>query len=167
MTDRTLIESAFNLVSALDLPSDAPASASARLITIAKDPSALAELVVAFKACETITMGEREEHAPPWRKEGLKTSEKWQAVCATFPSLMVNPFTKEAIQEAKLRDLEQIARRTDTGNGCKHAVRFVLQLWNPGFDWECGKFELTSALRAWDDAHRAALTAWLADPWWP
>lgn len=168
MSERVLIDVAHALVSALDLPSDAPKNAAARLTTIAKDESALTELVVAFVACESVVMGEHEALAAPWRNKKLTTAaEKWQAVCGTFPALESNARARAAIAEAKLRDLEQIGRHGDTGNGCKHAIRFALALWNPGFDWECGRFELVPALRAWDDAHKAAIRAWLDDPWWP
>ena len=37
-----------------------------------------------------------------------------------------------------------------------HAVRFLLQKWNPSFAWECGKFEPKIALDIWDRTHRRA-----------
>ena len=35
-----------------------------------------------------------------------------------------------------------------------HAARFILERWNPGFAWECGKFDPKIALDHWDKAHR-------------
>jgi hypothetical protein len=168
MTDATLIQAAYNLCNALDLPSDAPASTSARLKELAKGGEEMTELVVAFTECEGIVMGEKEAARAAWRSPALKTAaERWQAVCDSFPSLRSNTLASVAISEAKLRDLEQVARRSDVGEGCKHAIRFMLSMWNPGFQWECGKFEIVPALKAWDATHRAAFNAWCADPWWP
>jgi hypothetical protein len=35
-----------------------------------------------------------------------------------------------------------------------HAARFILERWNSGFDWECGKFDPKQALECWDKSHR-------------
>ena len=35
-----------------------------------------------------------------------------------------------------------------------HAVRYILEKWNPSFDWECGKFNAHTALECWDRSHR-------------
>ncbi len=37
-----------------------------------------------------------------------------------------------------------------------HAARFILERWNPGFAWECGKFDPKVALESWDKTHRRA-----------
>lgn len=168
MTDKALIDATYQLVQALDLPSDSPFSSAARLNVIAKNPDALAELVTCFVACETVVMGEKAEHAAPWRAKSLtKPHDKWLAVCFSFPSLEKNERARSAIISGNLRELEQLGRSAESGNGVKHAIRFALSIWNSGFDWECGRFDLIAALKAWDDAHRAAMREWLADPWWP
>ena len=35
-----------------------------------------------------------------------------------------------------------------------HAARYILERWNSGFAWECGKFEPKEALEVWDKSHR-------------
>lgn len=42
-----------------------------------------------------------------------------------------------------------------------HAVRFVLERWNSGFVWECGRFEPKSALECWDNLHRQVFLDWV------
>jgi hypothetical protein len=37
-----------------------------------------------------------------------------------------------------------------------HAARFILERWNSGFAWECGKFDPKPALECWDSVHRRA-----------
>ena len=37
-----------------------------------------------------------------------------------------------------------------------HAARFILERWNSGFAWECGKFDPKVALESWDAIHRRA-----------
>ena len=37
-----------------------------------------------------------------------------------------------------------------------HAARYILEKWNPSFDWECGKFDPKVALECWDRSHRIA-----------
>jgi hypothetical protein len=36
------------------------------------------------------------------------------------------------------------------------AAQFILDRWNPRFDWECGKFDPKMALAFWDKVHRRA-----------
>ena len=52
------------------------------------------------------------------------------------------------------------------GSGALHAARFVLAVWRDA-PWECGPFDVVSAMAAWDEHHRAAFLAWAAEPWWP
>ncbi len=44
-------------------------------------------------------------------------------------------------------------------------ARFLLTLWNPGIKWKCGRFDLINDQMCQGD--RAALSAWLLNPWWP
>ena len=37
-----------------------------------------------------------------------------------------------------------------------HSARFILERWNSGFAWECGKFDPKVALEIWDKIHRRA-----------
>lgn len=71
--------------------------------------------------------------------------------------------------------------------GSRHAVRFLLQLWNPHTDWRkvaveegwcsarsakspdhpLAPFNVVAALCTWDQKHRAAFLAWCEAPFWP
>jgi hypothetical protein len=48
-----------------------------------------------------------------------------------------------------------------------------LSVWNPRTDWRehgfpgAGRFDLLEAWDVLDDAHRAAIRAWLDAPFWP
>lgn len=46
-------------------------------------------------------------------------------------------------------------------------ARFLLALWNPGTQWNCGRFHLVDAASSMDPEDRRALSAWLLNPWWP
>ena len=52
-------------------------------------------------------------------------------------------------------------------SGEKHAIRFVLSVWNPTTRWKVGRFDLHEALGTWDSGNRAAFVAWAQKPWWP
>ena len=40
------------------------------------------------------------------------------------------------------------------------AVQYLLSLWNPGFQWQCGSFNPRSAFQYWDCPHRLAYLDW-------
>ena len=64
-------------------------------------------------------------------------------------------------------ELDEWACGPVPGSGVLHAARLVLAIWNPHADWQCGRFDALAALGAWDQAHRTAFAAWVAQPWWP
>ncbi len=175
MVDRMGIEErARLLVAALDLPVDAPVSASARLKTIAKDERELTNVLDHTRALfDLLTAGPPSAPSTPllpvspWRNPALKTmADQWAAICQTLPALQ-HELVVPLITKAKLRDLEQLARTEAVPLATKHAIRFALSLFNPGFLWECGKFEIVPALRSWSEGDRVAFRAWIDDPWAP
>ena len=52
-------------------------------------------------------------------------------------------------------------------HGERVAAQFLLAVWDPSTDWQCGRFDLMEALRIWDESHHKAFLAWARDPWWP
>lgn len=52
-------------------------------------------------------------------------------------------------------------------SGNRHAVRFVLSVWDYREVWTLGPFDVVAAFAAWDDEHRAACLTWLRCPWYP
>lgn len=51
-------------------------------------------------------------------------------------------------------------------SGEKHAVRFVLGVWNWSHKWKRGKFDLMDAMAVLDPSNRAPIIAWCQNPWW-
>jgi len=56
-------------------------------------------------------------------------------------------------------------------NASANAILFVLSVWNPGFqgagvDLVKTPFSLHGAMWAWDNQHRRAFLAWVANPFW-
>lgn len=52
-------------------------------------------------------------------------------------------------------------------HGEKVTIAFLLNVWNPGHEWKCGKFDLIDAISVWDRGKREAFLSWAADPFWP
>lgn len=71
----------------------------------------------------------------------------------------VRPFNAEALD--KWSKAGTITRQQ------RHAALFVLSVWDSTHRWKCGRFDLHTALAAWDDEHREAFAEWAARPWWP
>lgn len=53
------------------------------------------------------------------------------------------------------------------GSGALRAARFVLGVWSPGTEWDCGRFDALDAMSSWDEKHRAAFVSWVVASWWP
>lgn len=75
-------------------------------------------------------------------------------------------------------DVERLyrwARSSAATPAARHAVRFVISVWNDvalsSLDAEertpLGPFNAVEAMASWDHAHRAAFETWVGDPWWP
>jgi len=88
--------------------------------------------------------------------------QKMEALALSFPSLGrawgVSPWNVDEFAEW--------AAGPAPSSGMRCTARFVLSVWNPYHEWACGPFDLTEALRCWDDDHRAAFIAWARAPWW-
>jgi hypothetical protein len=52
-------------------------------------------------------------------------------------------------------------------HGERVTAQFLLSVWGPSAAWQCGRFDLTEALRVWDAGHHQAFLTWVAHPWWP
>ena len=52
-------------------------------------------------------------------------------------------------------------------HGEKVSICFLLNVWNPGHEWNSGKFDLIDALGIWDAQKRAVFCEWAKAPWWP
>lgn len=81
----------------------------------------------------------------------------------TFPSTKkaagVDPWSADA--------LDRWAADTPLSPGELVTARFLLAVWDPGYPWWCGRFDLMEALRVWDESHHTAFLAWARHPWWP
>ena len=52
-------------------------------------------------------------------------------------------------------------------HGERCVIQFLLNLWDAGGDWSCGKFDVIEAYSVWDDKRRTAFLTWANQPWWP
>lgn len=73
-------------------------------------------------------------------------------LAATFPSLE----RADGIWPWNPNRLDGWASRMDRTNEERLSARFLLQVWNPSFDWECGLFDTREAIQYWDTTHRRA-----------
>ena len=84
-------------------------------------------------------------------------------LCRQFPTLRyaqgADPFLPHL--------LDEWVRSGAATSASRHAVRFVLQVWNSKERWKAGPFNVVDAFAVWDDLHRAAFLRWATDPWFP
>lgn len=85
-----------------------------------------------------------------------------EVLARSFPSLQ--NATGIAPWDAKV--LEGWACSPAPSHGMLCAAQFLLTVWNPYEEWECGKFDVMDALGCWDSEHHAAFLAWARAPWW-
>lgn len=52
-------------------------------------------------------------------------------------------------------------------HGEKCVISFLLNVWDPGGDWSCGKFDVIDAMGIWNEKERDAFLIWAIKPWWP
>ena len=92
------------------------------------------------------------QHAPKM------TGEQRMALLAqTFPS-------HTAILGDELWNASSLIRRYRTAsNGERHAISFLLTVWNTDQDW-VPRFNVAEAMMAWDNGHRRAFMAWASAP---
>ena len=53
------------------------------------------------------------------------------------------------------------AESADDSNAV-HSARFLLNLWMPAREWQCGRFDMNEAIQTWDRSHRRAFLDWAA-----
>lgn len=53
------------------------------------------------------------------------------------------------------------AESADDANAV-HSARFLLNLWMPAREWQCGRFDMNEAIQSWDRIHRRAFLDWAA-----
>jgi len=70
----------------------------------------------------------------------------------TFPSLA----RADGIWPWNPNRLDCWAARLERSYNERLSARFLLQVWNPSFDWECGLFDPREAIHFWDTNHRRA-----------
>lgn len=58
--------------------------------------------------------------------------------------------------------LDAWARKASSGE--RHAIAFILSLYNSTAKWKCGPFNLAKAVSCWDSGNLAAFQAWAAAP---
>ena len=86
---------------------------------------------------------------------------RMKKLARTFPSLCrvfddLHPWDADK--------LERWARKASHGE--QVSAQFILAVWDPSHEWQCGRFDAMEALRVWDEEHRAAFLSWAANPWW-
>ena len=84
---------------------------------------------------------------------------RWQALVDSFqlPKKGVDPWDA----------LELAEKFTGASHGERCVIQFLLNLWDAGGNWECGKFDVIEAYSVWDEKNRNAFLGWATDPWWP
>jgi hypothetical protein len=85
---------------------------------------------------------------------------RWETLIAAFDMEYLpgmNPWDADQLDET-------FAGRS---HGEKCVIQFLLNLWDGGVEWKCGRFDLFDAFGIWDDVRRRAFLAWANDPYWP
>lgn len=91
--------------------------------------------------------------------EPIDSVERAARLAESFPSLRGVPGARPFCAD----QLDGALPGRSHGEQC--AARFVLYVWNPLWEWRCGRFDLAEAITTWDAAHLAAFQAWAADPY--
>lgn len=74
-----------------------------------------------------------------------------------FPSLEQAP----GLSPWNPNQLDIWAAEQSPNRNAVHAARFLLNLWMPTQQWQCGHFVADDAIRDWDRAHRRAFLDWV------
>ncbi len=102
-------------------------------------------------------------HQNATRKEMSSMNHRMEILAASFPGLR----HARGIQPWDALHLDNWASGPAPGHGARCAAQFILTVWNPSAEWECGRFDLMEALACWDAEHRFAFLEWVVKPWWP
>ncbi len=109
---------------------------------------------------ETLSVFERRRRQP-LPGAPVVAPDKMLELARAFPSLHDCPLVRW--DAATFDDWATDACDDDAA---RHAARFVLSLWNDAWPWRVGRFDVTRAVRKWDDEHRAVVIGWTREPWW-
>jgi hypothetical protein len=84
---------------------------------------------------------------------------RWQSLVDQFNLKKPGVDPWDAVQ------LSQSFKGASHGERC--SISFLLNVWSPSEEWDCGKFDLIDAMGVWDDDQLAAFKIWFNNPWWP
>ena len=87
------------------------------------------------------------------------TKFRWQQLVDQFG------VSKAGMKPWDAKRLESAFEGSSHGERC--VIQFLLNVWDPGNAWACGKFDAIDAVSVWDDRQREAFLFWVNDPWWP
>jgi hypothetical protein len=73
-----------------------------------------------------------------------------------FPALLNAP----GVSPWNPNQLDIWAAEAASDNNAVHAARFLLNLWMPSREWQCGRFDMNEAIQNWDRTHRRAFLEW-------
>jgi len=73
-----------------------------------------------------------------------------------FPALIDAP----GVSPWDPNQLDIWAAESASNNNAVHAARFLLNLWMPSREWQCGRFDMNEAIQNWDRTHRRAFLDW-------
>ena len=93
----------------------------------------------------------------------LAPKESIARLAKKFPSLKeaegVSPFNSEQLMAWALESTPRPHAR--------HAVQFILSLWDMHKRWVVGPFNVVEAFSSWDEEHKAVFLEWAQEPWFP
>ena len=75
-----------------------------------------------------------------------------------FPALVDAP----GVAPWNPNQLDIWAAESEADANAVHAARFLLNLWMPAREWQCGRFDMNEAIQKWDRVHRRAFLDWAA-----
>ena len=92
----------------------------------------------------------------PVATPGLTSADRMVGLASTFPTLR-RPVFETWHFETWWAELS----KPWPGSGARHAIRFMLSVWN-----DQNPFDAHRALATWDRRHREAFVTWASRPWW-
>ena len=85
-----------------------------------------------------------------------QTDYEFMGLGVRFPALLDAP----GLSPWNPNQLDIWAADKSTDINAIHAARFLLNLWMPAREWQCGRFDLNAAIQSWDRSHRRAFLDW-------
>ena len=87
------------------------------------------------------------------------TLSRWQELVDRFE------LAKTGANPWDAKKLEASVHGASHGEKC--SIQFLLNVWSPRDEWECGEFDFIDAIGTWDQNRREAFLTWAREPWWP